>query len=73
MNNLFEEDCKRYIEECEANGITFQEDLKRSLIQSAIASDYMIDPNNYARTRLRALSSLLKEAKNRGWYNELIK
>ena len=72
MSNYFEEDCKRYIEECESNGITFQDDFRRSLIQGAKSSDAMFDPNKYAAIRLRALNMLLKEAKKRGWLNELL-
>jgi hypothetical protein len=66
MSNYFEKDCIRYIEECESNGITFQDDIRRSLIQGAKSSDSIFDPNQYATMKLRMLSMLLQEAKDRG-------
>ena len=71
MSNYFEKDCIRYIESCESNGITFQEDLKRSLIQGAKATDSFNDPNYQATMKLRILSMILQEAKERGWLEEI--
>lgn len=67
----FVEDCKKYIEECEASGITFQEDLKRSIIQGAYSANMFNNPNYYAFMRLKTLALLLEEAKNKGWFNDL--
>ena len=71
MSNYFEKDCIRYIESCENNGITFQENIRRSLIQGAKSSDIIFDPNQYVAMRLRALSMILQEAKDRGWLKEI--
>ena len=72
MSNYFEKDCIRYIESCENNGVTFQEDLKRSLIQGARATDSFSNPMYQATMKLRMLSMILEEAKNRGWLEAII-
>ena len=61
----FKEDCEKYIKECEKQGMTFQEDVKRSMIQGAISADRFSNPNYYAYMRLRALRALLQEIKNK--------